>query len=420
MRLGQALAETGGFTRYPSFPTFIPDVIRTPGYPLFVAAVYRIGGEGHLPVAIAQAVVFAGIALLAYGLARFVAGDDVAFIAGMATALYPTLPYFGALTLTEVVTTFLITLGMYCWLGTLHRKRGAAVACGLVLAAAALTRPSFQYLPVALALFAAAFPLRKPIEWRRAVVMLAVYAAAVTPWALRNYRYFHEFAIAPPAAGIGRTMWEGNWQVAFPGRVQATLTHMAESIWNRSEVDAAIESYARSVQRDPQPMLQYVHEWQTMRRMWDDPQDPPERSAARAAADVEYGRLARANIRRDPVGHLWRRLTRGVPLLWITDIPVRYSDINRLPPWIIRGMWGIQLLIMLAAGAGLYVLSQHGRRAEAAAFAALILNITAVHAVLHSESRYALPAKPIVLLLATMAVSAAVRRLPPSQSHRTE
>jgi len=52
--------------------------------------------------------------------------------------------------------------------------------------------------------------------------------------------------------------------------------------------------------------------------------------------------------------------------------------------------------------------------------------ITAVHAVLYSEARYAMPAKPVVLMLATVAVarlfgerawfSAIPDRLPPSQS----
>ena len=60
---------------------------------------------------------------------------------------------------------------------------------------------------------------------------------------------------------------------------------------------------------------------------------------------------------------------------------------------------------MVAAMAGVYVLWRRGARTEAAAFAALIVYVTAVHAVLYSEARYALPAKPVVLLLATVAVS---------------
>src|SRR3954469_25271243 len=88
-RLGDALAHTGHLTRYPEYPRFVPDVLRTPGYPLFVAAVNRSIGEGQLPVAAAQAAVFAGTCLLVYAMAGLVAGDRVAFAAGLATALYP-------------------------------------------------------------------------------------------------------------------------------------------------------------------------------------------------------------------------------------------------------------------------------------------------------------------------------------------
>src|SRR5436309_8931455 len=149
--LGRALADTGRFTRYPDYPRFVPEVIRTPGYPVFVAAVNRILGRGQLPVAIAQAAVFAAICLLVQALAARVARDGVAFAAGVITALYPPLPYFGALTLTEVLTTFLVTLGMYLWVRAPGGRGGWAAGAGAVLAWAALTRPSFQYLPVALA-----------------------------------------------------------------------------------------------------------------------------------------------------------------------------------------------------------------------------------------------------------------------------
>jgi nitroreductase len=156
---------------------------------------------------------------------------------------------------------------------------------------------------------------------------------------------------------------------------------------------------------DPEPMLRYVHQWQDVRRMWDEPQGPVERAAARADADREYGRLAMENIRLDLPRHIWRRLTRGVLLLWITDIPIRHSDINSLPVAAIRAMWAAEALLMAAAAVGLLVLWRREMRAESAAFAAVLLYVTAVHAVLFSEPRYSLPAKPVVLLLATIAVA---------------
>src|ERR1700686_580710 len=48
-RLGQVLAETGKFTRFPDAPTFVPEVLRTPMYPIFVALLYRLFGVHQLP-----------------------------------------------------------------------------------------------------------------------------------------------------------------------------------------------------------------------------------------------------------------------------------------------------------------------------------------------------------------------------------
>jgi 4-amino-4-deoxy-L-arabinose transferase-like glycosyltransferase len=403
-RLGRALAQTGRFTRYPDYPRFIPEVLRTPGYPLFVAAVNRTIGQGQLPVAAAQAVVFAAICLLSYALTRLVASDRTAFAVGLVTALYPPLPYFAALTLTEVFTTFVVTLGMYLWLRALRDGGGWTAGAGAVLALAALTRPAFQYLPVALVAAACLIAPRDVIRRRRSLVMLGVCVAVVTPWLLYNVIYLGMLTFTP-AGGIGKSLWEGHWQVSLPGRVQSTLTEIAGATWNRAELDEKVRDYSRQVQMDAAPMLSYVHEWQDIRRIWDQPQDPWERAVKRVEADHEYGRVARENIGRDPLRHVWRRATRGVALLWITEIPVRYSDINALPVLVIRAIWLLQALLMVAAMAGVYVLWRRGARTEAGAFAALIVYVTAVHAVLYSEARYALPAKPVVLLLATIAVS---------------
>src|SRR5438552_7553927 len=215
--LGRVLADTGRFTRYPNLPRFVPEVIRTPGYPLFVAAIDRVIGQGHLAVATAQALVFAAICLLVYALALRVVNDRIAFAAALFTALYPPLPYFAALTLTEVFTSFLVTLGVYLWLRSLRNGNGWAAGAGAILAWAALTRPSFQYLPLALIAAAWLVAPRGTVARRRGIVLLAVFAAALTPWLLYNV-VFLKMLTFTPAGGTGRTLWEGTWQVALPGR----------------------------------------------------------------------------------------------------------------------------------------------------------------------------------------------------------
>ena len=48
------LAATGKFTRFPDATAFVPEVLRTPLYPLFVALLYTLFGVHQLPVALAQ------------------------------------------------------------------------------------------------------------------------------------------------------------------------------------------------------------------------------------------------------------------------------------------------------------------------------------------------------------------------------
>ena len=122
-RLGQAIASTGTFTKYPDSSTFVPEVIRTPVYPTFLAAIYKVAGTGQLPVALAQTVLFAAICLLVYDIARRIAGDRIALGAALLTALFSPLPYFAALVLTELWTAFLFTVSMWIAIRAVQSRR---------------------------------------------------------------------------------------------------------------------------------------------------------------------------------------------------------------------------------------------------------------------------------------------------------
>ncbi|PYQ78692.1 MAG: hypothetical protein DMG01_10970 [Acidobacteria bacterium] len=98
-RLGEVLATTGQFTRFPDAPAFVPEVLRTPAYPIFVALVYRVFGTHQISVALAQTALFSVVCLVVYAIGRRVASERIAWLAAMATALFPPIPYFAALTL---------------------------------------------------------------------------------------------------------------------------------------------------------------------------------------------------------------------------------------------------------------------------------------------------------------------------------
>jgi 4-amino-4-deoxy-L-arabinose transferase-like glycosyltransferase len=411
-RLGQVLAETGRFTRYPAADPFVPEVIRTPMYPMFVAAVYRVFGVHQIAVALAQAALFAGICLLAYATARPIVPARVATAAAFAVALFPPIPYFGALVMTEVWTTFWLTTSI--WLA-LRAARGCRLApfaaLGASVAVVALSRPAFALLPLALAAVGwIALPLTRPRSPSRPAtwaVMIAVFAVAMLPWFAYNYRATGRVTLSP-AGGVGRGLWEGSWQATWRGRVQDELTHLAERTDDPAELDRRVAAVAAREGESAAPMLEYVHQWRALRRIWDEPTDPHARAFARVAADRAYLHAALDNLRRAGPAHLARRLARGVFVLWAGEIPIRYSDINRVPPALVWTLWTAQAMILGLALVGIVRLARAGRTADAWLLATPIAYITIVHFPLFTEARQSLPAMPVVLLLATVGAIGAV------------
>lgn len=402
-RLGASLATTGEFTRYADTEVFVPEVIRTPGYPAFVAAIYLLFGVGNdLAVAIAQSFVFVAICCMVFAIARKAAGDRSAIVAGVMTALYSPLPYFGSLILTELWTAFMATAAvLVCLRATQKGRLADYVLAGALFSATTLVRPAFFLMPF---FFAIAVPLlvrkqRSALALKGWAALVITAALVMAPWFLYNYINLGQITLSP-AGGIGRGLWEGSWQGRWRGRLQAELINLADGVADREELNRRITGKAAENNLPAAPMLQYVNEWRDIRAIWDTPTDPMERARARVAADREYLRHALANMRADPIGHVKRRLTVGAFVLGAADVPVRYADINRLPTLAIRAMWLLQAIVLLLAALGAIQLARHGRWLEAVVLSLPIIYVTGVHLPLLSEARQSLPVKPVVIALA--------------------
>jgi 4-amino-4-deoxy-L-arabinose transferase-like glycosyltransferase len=407
-RLGSSLATSGEFTRYTDSDVFVPEVIRTPGYPAFVAVVYLVFGVGNdMAVAIAQAFVFAAICCLVFALARRAAGDRAGLAAGLLAALYAPLPYFGSLVLTELWTAFVAVATMVvCFIAVRSGSARDFFLAGVLFSATALVRPAFFLMPY---FFAIGVPIlvrqQRTLPALKNWAILSVGAMlTIAPWFAYNYATVGQFTMSP-AGGVGRGLWEGSWQGYWPGRTQAELIDLATTTEDRDQLTTRVRDVAQRMQMPAEPMLQYVNEWRDIRLIWDSPTDPMERARARVVADGEYQRHAMANIRRDPAGHVKRRLTRGLFVLWAAEVPIRYSDINTMPVWFIRLLWLLQVALLGAAALGVIWLARHDRWQEAVLLTMPILYVTGVHLPLLCEARQSLPVKPVVLALAGTALA---------------
>ena len=227
-----------------------PTLIRLPGYPAFLAVVFKIFGMESYRAVIALQIFFdiGTCLLLADAARRWFGGeasknDRPAQAAFAMTALCPFLANYSSAVLTETLEVFATALALdlcLCGADTLVRevlgegvrKNGEArkrlspwIFCGLATTAAILLRPDGGLLLAAIAgSLTISFLIKKNKDTRAALLTLTVtVAACLLPWTVRNWRTFHVFQpLAPRYANMpndfvphGFNHWMKTWIVDY-------------------------------------------------------------------------------------------------------------------------------------------------------------------------------------------------------------
>ena len=220
---------------------FVPSLIRLPGYPLFLSAIYSIAGHtNNTAVRIVQAIIDTAtcilVALVAF---QWTADEKRKRISSLAAftlaALCPFTTIYVATILTEVPTSFLAVL--LCLLATLAFKSSSRrrslilwLLAGLTAGLAVFFRPDSGLfaaatgLTILLSTLNAARDTQKFFNrFSKSVLSAAVFSFAfclvLVPWTIRNRRVFGVFQPLSPAHGEmpgefvprGYLMWLRTW-----------------------------------------------------------------------------------------------------------------------------------------------------------------------------------------------------------------
>ena len=206
-------------------------LIRLPGYPLLIAAIYSIFGHGNnTAVRVAQAVIDTGTCILIALVAFEWAIDNerkhrAAMIALALAAVCPFTAIYVATILTEVPTNFLavamVLTATFAFKATARKKALVWwIVTGLVAGLAVLFRPDSGLFAAAIGLTLMLSSLRKIHE---ATLYAAIFSLAfclvLVPWTIRNRRVFHLFQpLAPAHAEMpgefvprGYLLWVRTW-----------------------------------------------------------------------------------------------------------------------------------------------------------------------------------------------------------------
>lgn len=166
-----------------------PMIFRTPGYPLFLAAVYA-AGVGDTATAVIQCILAAGVSLILYHGAALLTGKRGA---GILCMLLYTLEFshavFAICILPDIVFGFLIVLSVWCVIYGIDKKRSVFGCLGAVcINLALLVKPTLMYWNILLCLLLAAGALLKKFEWKPCACYLLAFVCLFGGWSLRNYR----------------------------------------------------------------------------------------------------------------------------------------------------------------------------------------------------------------------------------------
>ena len=175
---------------------FQPTAAWPPGYPLILAAFFRLFGW-HLVVAKTANLIFsAATVALVYLIARRLFNVRVAFLAALGLALFPGQVYFSTLLMTETVFAFifaLLVLLTISWTGGRLPSWWQVLVLGSVVGVAALVRSEGVLLAGLVVLFWCLVVRPWRLLLRYVPLLLVGAVIVIAPWTIRNAVQFHAF-----------------------------------------------------------------------------------------------------------------------------------------------------------------------------------------------------------------------------------
>jgi 4-amino-4-deoxy-L-arabinose transferase-like glycosyltransferase len=274
-----------------------PTVSRLPGYPLFLAFSFLLGGDQQYRAAMLLQLVFDMLScLLVADIARRVVGERAARTAFALAAFCPFLINYVAAPLTECLEIFCTCAALDCALVGLERRTPRWwILCGISCAWAILLRPDGGLLLGCIGLPVAALGWRERSRRRElltAMVLLAsVSLAPLVPWTIRNWRVFH---IVQPLVAVGATnpgdylaygwgSWLKSWLLDYANTEDVSFPVPGQPVDPNDIPSRAYNSAAQRAQGE-KLLAQYNTRYQMTPEL-----------------DRQFGALAEENIRAHPV-----------------------------------------------------------------------------------------------------------------------
>jgi hypothetical protein len=293
-------------------------LIRLPGYPLYLAAIFEIFGMDNYNAARGiQGVTDLASCLLIAGFVRDHATGRAAQWALWLAALCPFTANYTAVPMTETNSIFCVALGLFASgrLIAVVRSRERIPwrwlsLTALALSCAILLRPDGVLLPAAIVPGIWWYTRKEAarLSWRAGALCGLLVVLSLVPWAVRNYRVFHVFQPLAPryATDPGED--------PLRGYVRWTKTWLAEYV-SSPEVYWRGDSIAIDAHMLPSRAFDSPEEYRQTEKLIS---DYNENTTITPEVDARFAALAEQRVSRHPF-----RYYVVLPLARLTDMALR-------------------------------------------------------------------------------------------------
>jgi 4-amino-4-deoxy-L-arabinose transferase-like glycosyltransferase len=364
---------------------FEAEAIRMPGYPVFILVLQKLMGQSAagvgLVIVLVQAALFLAAVWLMWRVAREVFDQWTGLCFLALSAVYPFIAYSAGQISPEMPTVFLVALVFFMLLRPTALRLALA---GALVAAATYFRPNLLLLAAVITLACIAAERRLSLK---ALLPLIVCGALLLPWAIHNYRTFGVFTPTSVVTGAGINLFLGTWQarLSVPSMVKygmaAEVTPELESSGMLAQVRAVNSEIGVPEALRPVNMGFYPD------------------NLRRREAERLYRAVAVSNMKAWPTTYLLSSLRNMMRMWFSAYLPESFPASLRL----MLVAEGVVVLCLGLVGALLALLRGRGRLTVVAAVCAL-LYFTLTLCWFHTEARYTIPVRLVLLAFAAYAL----------------
>lgn len=178
------------------------EVLRTPGYPLFVSLIYVLFGIRPWVVLLFQILFDTSICFIFFSIIQRLLDTKIALISSLLYSLDPLFTLYSCMLISDIFFVFFIVLGFYFFIrGIINKGSKSSLIffgfTGFFLGFATLIRPISLYLPflyVVFLLIHYRYKIKPTVQY--AITILFFFILTLIPWIYRNYTNFNNFSIS--------------------------------------------------------------------------------------------------------------------------------------------------------------------------------------------------------------------------------